>query len=947
MNILASILTFKKQIIPLIFLLSATIINAQSQKKSTLLTTDTSIIQEQVYIGYGSQNKKDITGAISYANANQIAERKATGLLDAIQGQVTGVQIAQESGRPGTASSVIARGVGTFLDLTSPAYIVDGAINVNPDGLNPADIESVQIMKDAAAAGIYGPESSNGIIIITTKKGSRGKPHFNCNVLTSFGKIDKKIPEASLADYKLYLKKLNGRIVDTFPYNANNNYQDLITQTAVRNQVDLSIGGGGKKLNYYGSLGYLADKGIILNSWSNIGRARFNLDYNPTSKLSFGTRLQGYYRKENRLDEANVIPLLIERSPMLALYNPDGSYTSPIAGAANPLAISALEKNSYITDDESLYGFASYKFTSYLKLTIDGHLTYDHLDNQDFSPSSLSYISLGDYTGAVNNKNKYSLLQGYLNFDKTISKKHRLSALIGLNKGKETQSSQENSGYNQSGIFNSSSSDSWYKTKSDFARVGYSFSEKYLVNVSINREGSDYSNPKWYYFETVSAGWRFSDEKFMEWSKQVLTDGKLRVSYGTTNRSKIITYQYNNSSNYPYNFGNDTLNFLPITLFSAIPTPEQRSQLNAGIDLSFFNGKLNLYVDVYSKQTKNAFIEVPIPISYNSSSIILTNEGTITNKGIEFSIDANPIKGNSFSWNVSLNMSFNKNRVTDLGNNLLAYQGNNQLWQVSNGGSIGDLYGFKALGVYQYDASNAYSSDWQLLTTTVKNNNVSYSLNGQPYTGVVKQINSDGIALKGGDMIWQNINSTTGQRDSSIDDRARAILGNTIPKCTGGITNIFNYKQFSFSFNFYFSFGNKIYNGESYTANELNNYSNTPTPAFINNAWTKQGDVTTYPSLKLNYGTGNTTNPSSLYVEDASFIRLRNIRFTYHLPHPHLSASKNNEVSFYLFANNIAKWTKYSGYDPEMSVTNGTTAGYDAGRYPRKKEAGVGVSIGF
>ena len=478
-----------------------------------------------------------------------------------------------------------------------------------------------------------------------------------------------------------------------------------------------------------------------------------------------------------------------------------------------------------------------------------------------------------------------------MNFDKTISNKHKISALVGLNKGKETQSSQENT-MNQYGSTGSSTYNIWYKLESDFARVGYSFSEKYFVNASVSREGNDFSNPKWYYFETVSVGWRFSDEQFMKKDKNILDEGKLRLSYGTTNRSKIESYQSIADS------------FSIVYFYS--PRPEQRSQLNAGIDLSLLEGRLKFSFDAYSKTTKNAFIKVPIPISYNQTATIITNNGTITNTGIELSVDAKPIKNNYFSWDVSLNMSFNKNKVSDFGNRLDGSNGNIQLWQLRNGGSIGDLYGFKALGVYQYDASNAYSSDWQLLTTTVNNNNVSYSLNGQPYTGVVKQMNSDGIVLKGGDMIWQNINSTTGQRDSSIDDRARVVLGNAIPKCTGGITNMFNYKQFSLSFNFYFSFGNKIYNGESYTANQLSSSSNTPTPAFINNSWTKQGDITIYPKIQQNSGNGNTTNPSSLYVEDASFVRLRNIRFTYHLPYPHLTASKNNDVSFYLFANNIA-----------------------------------------
>lgn len=911
-----------------IALFFTTTISAQILTSTKAPFTDTSIIKEQVYIGYGNQRKKEISGAVSYVDANMIAQRNATGLLDAIQGQVTGVQIAQESGRPGANSSITARGVGTFLNLFMPIYVVDGAINVYPDGINPSDIESVQIMKDAAAAGIYGPESTNGVIIITTKRGNRGRARFNCNVLTSIGKMSMKLPEASVDDYKLYQLKLNGiGITDTLnTYFTDNDYQRLISQTAVRNQVDLSVAGGSKKLTYYGGFSYLADKGVILNSWSNIGRARFNFDYNPTDRLSFGVRLQGASRKENRIEEANIIPLLLTRSPMLPLYKPDGSFTSLIAGSANPMAMVSLEKHNYTINDESIYGFASCKFASYLKLTIDGHLTNNHIENLNFTPSSILYYSFEDVTRKILTKSKYSAIQAYLDFDKTISNKHRIYALLGLNKGKETQSSQ-NTAY-QYGYPYSSTYDSWYKLESDFARVGYSYSEKYLVNASVSREGNIPSNPKWYYFETVSAGWRFSEEQFMDWPKKVLTDGKLRLSYGTTNKSKTEP-----TSSSPFIIYNST-------------TFEQRNQLNAGIDLSLFRGKVKLSIDAYSKTTKNALIEVPIPISYNQSATVITNKGTITNTGIELSVEAMPIKNIYFSWDVFLNMSLNKNKVSDFWDRVIGSNGNIQLWELGNGGSVGDLSVYKALGVYQYDASNAYSSDWQLLTATVNNNNVTYSLNGQPYTGTIKKMTSYGIPLKGGDIIWDNMNSVSGQRDSSIDYNDRAKMGNAIPKCTGGLTNIFSYKQFSLSFNFYFSLGNKMYNGEFYNANMLNNSSTTPTVAFINGAWTKQGDITIYPRLKQNSGNGNTTNLSSLYVEDASFVRLRNIRFTYHLPHPK-SISKSSELSVYLFANNIATWTKYLGYDPEMSITNGTTAGYDAGRYPRKKEIGMGVNIEF
>jgi len=365
-----------------------------------------------------------------------------------------------------------------------------------------------------------------------------------------------------------------------------------------------------------------------------------------------------------------------------------------------------------------------------------------------------------------------------------------------------------------------------------------------------------------------------------------------------------------------------------------------------GMDLALLKGRLNVSVDVYRKVTDKLLYHAPLDESTGVTNVEV-NIGSIQNRGIEFLINAYPYRNKTFTWNISLNMSLNDNKVLELYQHKPLLTGNPNAWKVTEGGRLGDFYGYKSLGIYQYDVSNAYSSDWQLLTTTVGPTDTSYSLNGQKYGGTINHIKTNGLTLHGGDVIWQNINNATGLRDSSIDDRDKQILGNAMPKWTGDLINSFTYKQFTFSFNFYMSWGNKLYNAMNYNMNILSTTNNTPTPDYIHQSWWHQGDVSVYPKAQLNSGLGNSTNISSLYIEDASFIRLRNVRLTYQVAKNITSKVGLNGVSVYMFANNLALWTKYKGFDPEFSMANALTPGYDSGRYPRKKELGLGININF
>ncbi|HVG16755.1 MAG TPA: SusC/RagA family TonB-linked outer membrane protein, partial [Chitinophagaceae bacterium] len=428
---------------------SSTVINIS-------LTSASASLDEIVVVGYGTQRKRDVTGAISSVSSAQITQRQPTNVFDALQGQVAGVQIAQESGRPGASSSIRIRGTATLEGGADPLYIVDGAQGVNIDGINPADIESIEILKDGASAAIYGSRSANGVIIITTKKGREGRPKIDLRYLNSFSNLSRKVPQANAADRRLLdLKRsANGTIstpTDSLNpgYNADNDYQDLLTQTAIRNQVDLGISGATKALNYYASFGLLKDKGLIVNSWADIVRTRINVDYKPNDKFGFGTRIQGSYQRENRIDEGNTLGQAIQRPPNFRIYFQDGTLSNLIGGRRNPLAEALYRKNEFDIYSASIYNYAAFNFTKDLKFTVDANIRGTYQKNLQFAGRILSSATpANNELSEETELNTYWITQAYFNYNKTLKGAHAVTAVLGVSADQEFEHTTEQGGTN-------------------------------------------------------------------------------------------------------------------------------------------------------------------------------------------------------------------------------------------------------------------------------------------------------------------------------------------------------------------------------------------------------------------------------------------------------------------------------------------------------------------
>jgi len=929
-----------------------------------VLTESASNLEGVVVVGYGSQKRRDVTGAISSISSKQIAERAPQNVFEAIQGRVPGVVVAQESGRPGASSSIRIRGTGTLEAGADPLYVVDGAQGVNIDGINPADVESIEILRDAASAAIYGSAGGNGVIIITTKRGREGKPRIDLTYFTSFGNLSHKVPQANAAERRLLDAKrsssgVNNRPTDSLNpgYNADNDYQDMLTQTAVRHQIDLSISGGTKVLNLYGSIGLVKDKGLIINSWADIARARFNFDYKPTEKFAFGARIQAYYQSENRINEGNTLQQAIQRPPNFRIYFQDGSLAGLIGGRRNPVAEALMDKNNYDIYDGNIYSYISYNFLKELKLTVDANVTANNEHNLVFFPKLVS--SANPLNNSIEDNTvfeTYWQAQSYLNYNKTFGDKHIVTGVLGAGAEEGYRHEANQSGtnlvtetvltLNSAQVKNPATTyeEKYYKT-SVFARIGYSYEGKYLFNSNFRADASSRfgEDKKWGYFPSASIGWRFSEEKFMDWSRKYLDDGKFRVSYGEIGNDKIGPYDAIQRYTFGSNYYNGVSGVGPNSTFGNSKLAwESVNQFNVGMDLALLKGRLSISADYYIKTTNNLLYSAPLP-SNTGYNTVKVNVGAIENKGFEFVVGGYPIRGKDLQWNISYNMSVNNNTVKELYGGTELLPGNPNLWKVTEGGRLGDFFGYTALGVYAYDQSNAWTPDYTQQLTPVFSNGVfsGYTLDDKPYSGAVKQLTTNGLISKGGDMIWQN-----NYLDSVIDDNDRTILGNAQPKWVAGLNNTVNYKEFSLSFDFYISWGGSIYNSARANLNRNVTTNVTPDPDYIKGAWWHPGDVTIYP-IASNNSLGNARDLSSLYLEDASFIRLRNAKLSYNLPQKISSKIKMQGMSVFVFGNNLLTWTNYTWYDPEISLGSPLTSGNDNGRYPRKREFGGGINLNF
>lgn len=973
-----------------------------SKPMSIVLEEDTKVLDEVVVVGYQEVRKKDLTGSVAKADMNELLNTPVGSFDQTLGGRIAGVNVSSGEGTPGGTMNIVIRGNNSLTQDNSPLYVIDGFPVEDAaiaSTINPSDIESLDILKDASATAIYGARGANGVVIITTKKGKVGKAQITYDGSVTMQHVTRTIPMMDAYEFvKLqaetypasianstggYLMEYQGKqwtledYRDIFQYD----WQDEILRTALQHNHNIRITGGTEGVRYNASVSYYNQDGILLNSGYERFQARANtvvkrdkLDISLTTNYSRSiqtgsTPSETSYSGMNNLFYSvwGYRPVTYPNKSMESLLNDvmDEAIDSSNDYRFNPIRSLKEEYRKYYINNLQMNGYVSYEFIKGLKLKVSGGYTYDARKNDQFNNSNTRYggPTSTDKVNAqiIRNERLTWLNENTLTYQTNIKKKHFFNSLIGItfqNSDYEYYSLKSTHIPNESlgmagmadGTLSSSSSlkSSW-AMMSYLARLNYNYKSKYYATASFRADGSSKFSKKhrYGYFPSGSLAWNFMEEEFMAPIKKVVGAGKLRVSWGLTGNNRIGEYDYYASlqmlkekqgdyiSNgsipsgvYPFDNDMSSVGMVPVSLPNEDLKWETTEQWNVGLDLSFFDERLNFTADVYRKTTRDLLLEASLPLvsGYYSAT---KNIGKVRNDGLELSLSTVNIKTKDFTWTSDFNIAFNKNEVLELAENQLSLTTaakfdqnyNSQPSYIAKVGlPMGMMYGYLYEGTYKYDdfikSGNSY---------TLKDNVPYFSseANTQPGMPKYKDINGDGV----------------------IDSNDRTIIGRGLPIHTGGFTNSFAYKGFDLSIFFQWSYGNDIMNANRLFFENAGGKKDLNQFASYANRWTPDN-----PDSDIPAATKSASNNviSSRIIEDGSYLRLKTVTLGYTFPKTLIAKAKLSNARVYLAAQNLWTWTSYSGYDPEVSIRNSAlTPGLDFSSYPRAFTLSFGVNLGF
>lgn len=976
------------------------------------LSEDNEFLDEVVVVGYGSMKKSDLAGASVSMKESDLKGSIISSLDQSLQGRAAGVTAVTTSGAPGSSSSIRVRGQATINANAEPLYVIDGVIvqgggNTGADfglgdalgngkvstisplsTINPADIVSMEILKDASATAIYGAQGANGVVLITTKHGKSGEAKFSYDGMVAMSRQAVRLNMMNLREYAQYYNEMieEGDIYETNPYYATpsllgkgTNWQDEIFRTAWQHQHQLSAQGGSDKVQYYVSGSYMDQQGTIIGSNFNRFSVRTNLDAQLKKWLKLGVNATYAITNDNlKLADSNegLIYYSLTTIPDIPVYDVNGNYSSTIREgytSPNPVALAMM--------DEILLKRKKLSGNIYAELTPIKHITWRTELGFDMGESDANrykpMIDLGGWVRSQNsisyqkNSNYFWQLKNYLTYANQWGK-HSVTAMV----GQECWESKWNylSGSNTdlpsdevhnvalaTGTPSISSGFGSSAMASFFTRETYNYGDRYLGTYTYRYDGSSNFGPKnrWAGFHSVALAWRFSNEKFFEPVKKVIDNGKLRLGWGQTGNSSIGSYAWGAAiTRMPSALG---MGFRPSNIPNTSIRWESQEQYNVGLDLGFFNGRLNLTVDAYYKRSDDMLMSMQLP-SYmgtqgNGSSKLQApkgNYGSIENKGLEITLDAHPVQLKNFSWDSNFQISFNKNKLLSLSDTenatLVGYGQWGDVVCVSEiGKPLYNFYGYKVEGVYK-DLDDIQNS-------------------AKP-----AKYPSDGVFSRGNTVWVGDIKYKDVDENGIIDERDRTDLGSPLPKFTFGWTNTFRYKNLDLSIFLNGSYGNKVMNYNSLTLTHMNStWTNQlqsvvskrarlepidPTIVYADGSkWFDHIDNVRVknPGTKIPHTSINDPNDndriSDRYVEDGSFLRIKNITLGYTFPKALLNKAKIENLRVYVNIQNLYTFTKYTGYDPEVGAStqdsSGLTYGLDNGRYPSPAMYSFGLNITF
>ncbi|WP_239018515.1 SusC/RagA family TonB-linked outer membrane protein [Sphingobacterium corticibacterium] len=926
------------------------------------LQTSFNELEETVVVGYGRQKKRNLTGSIVSVNNEEIEKTALQDPISILQGRAAGVQITSNSGAPGGEMTIRVRGNSSLNSGNNPLFVVDGipiesgslsnlngteGFGLNPlAAINPGDIESIEILKDAASTAIYGSRAANGVVMITTKRGAEGKATVDVNFTTGVSELPRKLSVLNATQYRqAIIDSYNNMDNPEEPFwtildslsamnNGDVDWQRELMRVAPQYKVDLSVRGGSKTTQYAWSTSYLDQDGIILNSNFKRLTSRLNTDFNLTDKLKIGQSIAYTNSLNNRINAAgagnlSVIRELLIRPPIMSMYLPDGSLNGYSLGRRNPVGIAKYATN--LNKSNRIIGSQYLEYEIIPELTFRSNLNFDFtsMKEEEFMPTILDYRE-GYNTGAVRSiTNMTWSSESFLRYAKTFNQDHNFGALLGfsLQNWRYDRTGLNGSFFpsdnirtlNAAGTISNKDSDgvdinvaSEHAMMSYFGRASYDYQGKYLAEVNLRADGSSrFGRQKRFgYFPSASVGWRFSQEDFF--TIGAVNDGKIRFSMGKTGNEAIGDY----TSQGEFMVGANYLDFsgaAPTVMPNEGLTWETTTQYNAGLDLAFLGDKITFTTDLYIKNTDDLLYNVPIPTTTGFSSF-MQNIGSIQNRGVEFLLTTKNISRDVFSWGTNLNISLNRNKVLSLPEELLTngYIQNGSYHILQEGLPIGVFYGWRFDGVYARDVHNVNAITHGAL----------------------------GPVFKGGDPIWHDLNG-----DNIINPDDRQIIGTAEPKFFGGFGNDFTYKNFSLNVFFQFSYGNDIYSSINQERNSIVRYNNLSADAL--NRWREQGDITNYPKPVRDDPMQTDSRVSSRWVEDGSYIKLKNVNLRYTFPNSWINRIGLRKVDAFVTGTNLITWTKYTGFDPDVNSFSGLRVGVDQGSYPQNRMFIFGLNIGL
>lgn len=906
-------------------------VNNQTEINVTL-ADDTSDLDEFIVVGYGLQRKSDLTGSISSLKSEEINRLPVSDVSQSLQGRVSGVQVTSNSGAPGAGTTIRIRGVGT-LNNSNPLFVVDGMLLDDIDFLNPNDVESMEVLKDASATAIYGSRGANGVVIVTTKQGSfdtKGK--ISIDAYTGIQQVAKRIDLVNARQFAELANELeqnvgNEPLYNVGDYGVGTDWQDQIFRNAPVSSVNLGASGGNANTNYNLSVNYFDQKGVVKESEFERLTIRLNNQYKFGDAVTFGHNLSFIYF--NQQNEPGVVGNAYRAYPIFDPRNPDGTYTNT-APVGNPLAQFEYNSNNQTNDYRSVGNFfMDVKFLKNFTFRSNFGVDLAFRDSKSFTPVffvSPTQQNLENSVSVNTGRTRNFLWENTLNYTKEWDD-HRLNLLGGITTqsfyqeflggarrnlpGEDPSLWYLNAGELTSQT-NSNSAGDWSMLSFLF-RANYTYKDKFLVTGTFRRDGSSRFGRESRYgnFPSIALGYRLIEEGFLQ-NQTFLSNLKIRGSWGIIGNDKIAFYEGRPvvTGNENAVFGENEELIYGATL-TRLANPfiqwEETITSNIGLEFGFFDDKLTGELDYYYRRTNDILVGVPIPAYVGASNNPIVNAASVENRGIDLSLNWREQKGD-FGYNFGIVASTVNNKVLDIG------EGNEAIFggavgisgllgaRTIVGESIGHYFGYKTAGVFQ----NAE----QLANTPKRGPEVA------------------------GDLIFEDTNG-----DGVVNNNDRVILGSPIPDLVFGFNLGFNYKGFDFGADFNGTVGNEVYNSKKQVRFNTYNFET----SFLDR-WTREGTSNSEPRVTNG---GHNYEVSDRFIEDGSFLRLRNIQIGYSFPTVALERIKLQNFRVYISGTNVFTISDYSGYTPEIGGGNVLGTGFDSGIYPIARTFNVGISANF